>query len=208
MYSTSSEHTRVPWAAHALQRRLLGRDRALRVLRDGDRGRRLQRRHANDPGGSDGDDAPASAPTESLLVQIGGCIGTDFDFDGPSYHNWPGVAGARTGHDADSTPIAVHEPALQRDHELLPRRVRDRPAADRGARLRRHLQPDDRRRMREPASGGELLSHLHDRHASRRSVRLAASAGPRCRGRRTRSAATRRPSSGRCSSSSIRNRRR
>ena len=32
MYSTSSESTRVLWAAHWLQRRLLGRDRPLRVL--------------------------------------------------------------------------------------------------------------------------------------------------------------------------------
>ena len=32
MYATSSEHTRVPWAAHTLQRRRVRRDRPLRVL--------------------------------------------------------------------------------------------------------------------------------------------------------------------------------
>src|SRR5262249_58020775 len=40
----------------------------------------------------DGDDVGCFNPSASLLVQVGGCIGTDFDFDGTSYQpDWPGT---------------------------------------------------------------------------------------------------------------------
>jgi hypothetical protein len=90
MYSTSSEHTRVPWAAHSYN-----------VAFSDEIGHFEYCDRAN-PRGScvnpgvgekkkDGDDVGCFNADASLLVEIGGCIGTDNDFDGVSYQNtWPG----------------------------------------------------------------------------------------------------------------------
>ncbi|HEX9256999.1 MAG TPA: hypothetical protein VF907_01980 [Actinomycetota bacterium] len=90
MYATSSEHTRVPWAAHSYN-----------VSFADEIGHFEYCNHANvqgtcvNPGVSDqkkdGDDAPCFNADASLRIRIGGCIGTDNDFDGVSYQNtWPG----------------------------------------------------------------------------------------------------------------------
>jgi hypothetical protein len=90
MYSTSSEHTRVPWAAHSYN-----------VAFSDEIGHFEYCDRAN-PRGScvnpgvgekkkDGDDVGCFNADASLLVEIGGCIGTDNDFDGVSYQTtWPG----------------------------------------------------------------------------------------------------------------------
>jgi hypothetical protein len=90
MYSTSSEHTRVPWAAHSYNVAFsdeIGHFEYCSVVNpDG-----TCAEGVNDPGGADGDDVGCFGPEESLRIQVGGCIGTDNDFDGVSYQpNWPG----------------------------------------------------------------------------------------------------------------------
>ena len=90
MYSTSSEHTRVPWAAHsynvAYSDEIGHFEYCANVLNDGTCGG-----DPNDPNGPDGDDVFCLPASESLRIQIGGCFGTDNDFDGVSYQKtWPG----------------------------------------------------------------------------------------------------------------------
>ena len=210
MYATSSEHTRVPWAAHTLQRRLLRRDRPLRVLLGRLRGgRRLPRQQRG----------RARRRRRRLLQR--GLLAARPDRRLHRHRQRlrrglvpAGVAGngsePRPGQEVPPDRDHVHEPALQRDAELQPGRVRGRPAADRGGRLRRQLQPVHRRELREPAAGLELLPDLHDRDVDAdpepTGTASGSSAGPTSRARRTRSAGTRRRSSGRCCSASTRTR--
>ena len=104
-----------PVGGARLQRRLLGRDRPLRVLREGHRAElRWRERQRSD--GPDGDEAPCFTASESLLVPIGGCIGTDTDFDGPSYQpgSWPGTNSTTP----TSTPIVFTSPLFNGAPEL------------------------------------------------------------------------------------------
>ncbi|HEX8858723.1 MAG TPA: hypothetical protein VGC06_06435 [Actinomycetes bacterium] len=92
MYSTSSEHTRVPWAAHSYNVAFsdeIGHFEYCSVVNpDG-----TCAQSVNDPDGPDGDDVGCHGPDESLRIRIGGCTGTDNDFDGVSYQpNWPGTS--------------------------------------------------------------------------------------------------------------------
>src|SRR5262245_58433339 len=81
MYSTASEHTRVPWAAHSYN-----------VAFSDEIGHFEYCMHANakgvctNPGGTtektkDADDTNCFNASASLRVQIGGCFATDNDFD-------------------------------------------------------------------------------------------------------------------------------
>jgi hypothetical protein len=91
MYATSSEHTRVPWAAHSYN-----------VSYADEIGHFEYCGHANVHGKcvnpadgtnnkKDADDAGCFNADESLRIRIGGCIATDNDFDGVSYQKtWPG----------------------------------------------------------------------------------------------------------------------
>ena len=94
-YSTSSEHTRVPWAAHGYN-----------VSFSDEIGHFEYCSSVSAQGGgcteagSDSFDSslcfapPYGSPVQSTKVKIGGCIRTDFDFDGVSYQpNWPGATG-------------------------------------------------------------------------------------------------------------------
>jgi hypothetical protein len=90
MYSTSSEHTRVPWAAHsysiAYSDEIGHFEYCANVAANG-----TCAGDPNDPKGPDGDDVGCHSPSESLRIKIGGCTGTDNDFDGVSYQKtWPG----------------------------------------------------------------------------------------------------------------------
>jgi hypothetical protein len=91
MYSTSTEHTRVPWTAHSYN-----------VSFSDEIGHFEYCDHASANGkcatpgvgeaAKDADDVGCFNADQSLLVPIGGCIGTDFDFDGTSYQpDWPGT---------------------------------------------------------------------------------------------------------------------
>jgi len=106
MYATSSEHTRVPWAAHSYN-----------VAFADEIGHFEYCDHANrqgacaNPGGNDrtkdADDTQCFNASASLLVPIGGCFATDNDFDGVSYQRaWPGSI-ANTALDAAIHPSSV-----------------------------------------------------------------------------------------------------
>jgi hypothetical protein len=91
MYSTASEHTRVPWAAHsyniAFSDEIGHFEYCSSVTPEG-----TCAESVNDPGGPDDDDVGCFGPEESLRIRVGGCIGTDNDFDGVSYQRtWPGT---------------------------------------------------------------------------------------------------------------------
>jgi hypothetical protein len=90
MYSSASEHTRVPWAAHSYNVAFsdeIGHFEYCDVVNaNGTCGG-----SASDPNGPDSDDVGCFGPEQSLRIKIGGCIGTDNDFDGVSYKKtWPG----------------------------------------------------------------------------------------------------------------------
>jgi hypothetical protein len=91
MYATSSEHTRVPWAAHSYNvaySEEIGHfeycDKAnshLKCVKHGVGDKR-----------KDKDDTLCFNADESLNIPIGGCFATDNDFDGVSYQTtWPGT---------------------------------------------------------------------------------------------------------------------
>jgi hypothetical protein len=113
MYSTSTTQTRVPWAAHSYN------------IAFSDEIGHFEYCNAVDPstgsctsagGGdsaADSDDVGCFTAAQSLLVPVSGCIGSDGDFDGPSYLNvWPGTGSPR--HDAkfDPQPIAFTSPVF------------------------------------------------------------------------------------------------
>jgi hypothetical protein len=105
MYATSSEHTRVPWAAHsynvAASDEIGHFEYCSAVATEG--GECL----ANNEGALDGDDDGCFSAAASLLVRIGGCLATDNDFDGVSYQPvWPGTNPNR-GQDKKYHPRAI-----------------------------------------------------------------------------------------------------
>jgi hypothetical protein len=90
MYATSSEHTRVPWAAHsynvAFSDEIGHWEYCADVNADG-----TCAGDPNDPNGPDDDDFLCLPASESLRIAVSGCFATDNDFDGVSYqHTWPG----------------------------------------------------------------------------------------------------------------------
>jgi hypothetical protein len=106
MYATASEHTRVPWAAHsynvAFSDEIGHFEYCSSVNADG-----TCAASVNDPAGPDGDDVGCFGPEQSLRVRVGGCIGTDNDFDGVSYQpTWPGSL-ANPGTDQRLHPRSV-----------------------------------------------------------------------------------------------------
>jgi hypothetical protein len=106
MYSTSSEHTRVPWAAHsynvAYSDEIGHFEYCSAVNANG-----TCAAGVSDPGGADSDDVGCHGPDESLRIRIGGCTGTDTDFDGVSYqHTWPGSL-ANPGQDQNLNPRSI-----------------------------------------------------------------------------------------------------
>jgi hypothetical protein len=105
MYATSSEHTRVPWAAHSYN--VAASDEIGHFeycsLVSGEGGDCL----ANNEDELDGDDVGCFSAAFSLFVPIGGCIGTDNDFDGVSYQPvWAGTDPNR-GQDTKYHPSAM-----------------------------------------------------------------------------------------------------
>jgi hypothetical protein len=114
MYSTSSEHTRVPWAAHTYNVAFSDEIGHFEYCPSADADGNCTSAGANDPGGLDVDDANCFNADDSLLVQVGGCQATDNDFDGPAYGpNWPGT-GPNNGQDAKyhSSPITFTSPTF------------------------------------------------------------------------------------------------
>jgi hypothetical protein len=108
MYATSSEHTRLTWTAHAYNVAFSDEIGHFEYCAIGAHLGRCNHGNVNDPAGSDGDEAPCFSALDSLLVPIGGCIGTDVDFDGVPYQpqSWPGTGGSTPV----STPIQFTSP--------------------------------------------------------------------------------------------------
>jgi hypothetical protein len=93
MYSTSSEKTRVVWAAHSYNIAYSDEIGHFEFCNSIDAaGNCNDGGNASDPTGNDDDDAGCFSASQSLLVPIGGCLATDTDFDGPEYSAaaWPG----------------------------------------------------------------------------------------------------------------------
>ena len=127
-YATSSEHTRVTWAAHGYNIAFsdeIGHFEYCPMVASADGSGALgtfvcaSPTTASDPSGSDADDAgdPNCAPASmSTLVKIDGCTGTDGDFDGPPYRRlWPG---STTNHGLerklDPQPVRFTSPLFNR----------------------------------------------------------------------------------------------
>ena len=95
MYSTSSEQTRVTWAAHsynvAFSDEIGHFDYCSNV--DASTGTCAGNEGtASDQEPADGDDVACFPPSASTLVQVGGCLGTNTGFDGTPYQQvWPGT---------------------------------------------------------------------------------------------------------------------
>ena len=103
MYSTSSEHTRVPWAVHSFNIAFSDEVGHFEYCADAN----CTTIGVNDPAGVDVDDAVCFPASISSRIQIGGCLGTDVDFDGASYQPvWPGTLVA-PGQDKKYHPSAV-----------------------------------------------------------------------------------------------------
>jgi hypothetical protein len=120
MYATSSEHTRVPWAAHgyniAFSDEIGHFEYCNAVASEG--GRCIQDGvHDLDnglPAGAEDDFACFSAASSSR-VQIGGCLSTDFDFDGVPYQRvWPGsLANIGLDHQFNPRPVLFTSPLFR-----------------------------------------------------------------------------------------------
>ncbi len=108
MYATSSEHTRVPWAAHSYNVAFsdeIGHFEYCNAADPNTGG--CATPGVTDPKGSDSDDFPCFNPTDSTRIQLGGCIGTDTDFDGPEYGpTWPGTL-SNPGQDRRFNPTSI-----------------------------------------------------------------------------------------------------
>jgi hypothetical protein len=112
MYSTSTEHTRVPWAAHTYNIAFSDELGHFEFCNAADANGNCTTPGTQDAAGLDRDDNTCFNADDSLLVQIGGCTGVDNDFDGSPYGlNWPGT-GPNNGQDAKyhSTPITFTSP--------------------------------------------------------------------------------------------------
>jgi hypothetical protein len=68
----------------------------------------------NDPSGADADDVGCFSPAQSTSVRVGGCTGSDVDFDGVPYQKtWPGTF-SNASQDAlvHPTPILFTSPLV------------------------------------------------------------------------------------------------
>jgi hypothetical protein len=93
MYSTSSEHTRVPWTAHSLNIGFSDELGHFEYCNAVDRSGNCTRPGVNDSDGLDADDTACFPASASSRIKITGCTSTDVDFDGESYRLvWPGTS--------------------------------------------------------------------------------------------------------------------
>jgi hypothetical protein len=94
MYATSSEHTRVPWAAHSYNVAFADEIGHFEYCNRANPHGKCVNPGVGDNAKNENKDADDSAcfnADESLRIQVGGCIATDNDFDGVSYQTtWPG----------------------------------------------------------------------------------------------------------------------
>lgn len=112
MYATSSEHTRVPWAAHSYNVAFADEIGHFEYCRAVGAGGHCSLAGASDPGGLDKDDKNCFRASASLAVPIAGCTGSDIDFDGPPYLlDWPGsLPNAKANRRRNPSPIQFTSP--------------------------------------------------------------------------------------------------
>jgi hypothetical protein len=119
MYSTSSEHTRVPWAAHSYNIAFSDETGHFEYCSAiSSEGGTCTQPSVNDPAGPDDDDNVCFDASASTLIPVGGCLGSDVDFDGVPYQlTWPGTL---TNRHLDSQlhpePIRFTSPLFVADH--------------------------------------------------------------------------------------------
>jgi hypothetical protein len=112
MYATSSERTSLTWPTHssnaAASDEIGHFEYCSNVASDG-----TCLAGISDPGGPDNDDSPCGIDA-SPDVPIGGCIGTDVDFDGVPYKLvWPGTnSNAAQDHSLHPSPIIFSSPVF------------------------------------------------------------------------------------------------
>jgi hypothetical protein len=115
MYATSSENTRVVWAAHSYNIAFSDEIGHFEYCGSVDTSTaRCAGNSATDPAGPDGDEFPCQDASASQRIRVSGCLGTDVDFDGAQYQdNWPGTF-SNSAQDAQfhSTPIMFTSPVF------------------------------------------------------------------------------------------------
>jgi hypothetical protein len=197
MYATSSEHTRVPWAAHsynvAFSDEIGHFEYCASVKKEGG---------SCSGGDGDADDTFCFSSAFSLLVRIGGCVATDNDFDGVSYQPvWPGTARSSTQDERlHPTSVLFSSPLFNgsQNYERVAFEA-DLPrieAADFGGACNRTTGAG----CVNPPPGANFYP-IYSTGAFNGAC-IWQLAGPRIRARRTRSAARPPPSSVRCSKAS------
>jgi len=123
MYATSSEHTRVPWAAHSYNIAFsdeIGHFEYCNAVSS--EGGRCTQDGVHDldnglPAGAEDDFGCFDAAFASFLglTPIGGCLRTDFDFDGVPYQLvWPGTfTSAQLDQSVHAQPVQFTSPLFQ-----------------------------------------------------------------------------------------------
>jgi hypothetical protein len=115
MYSTSSEQTRVPWAAHSYNTAFSDETGHFEycAASDPNTGTCTQSSGAE---AIDTDDNFCFNPSDSALVQIGGCLGevpTDDDYDGVPYQlTWPGTGTPSVDRATKPQPVLFTSPLI------------------------------------------------------------------------------------------------
>ena len=107
-YSTSSEHTRVPWAAHSYNVAFSDEIGHFEYCNAASSSGACTSPGVNDQSsGLDADDNGCFNASASSRIQVGGCLGTEIDFDGVPYQNvWPGT-NPNTALDAAFHPSSI-----------------------------------------------------------------------------------------------------
>ena len=116
MYSTSGPDTRVPWAAHSYNVAMSDEIGHFEYCAKVKTSNGTCSTAGVTEGGTtitDSDDAGCFAASQSLLVKVSGCIGTDVDFDGPEY-----TAAAWAGSPNTPDPISFTSPRFNGGHRF------------------------------------------------------------------------------------------
>ncbi len=114
MYSTSSEHTRVVWAAHTYNIAFADEIGHFEYCNAIDSNGACVAAGVSDPHGLDADDTSCFAPS-SPSVPIIGCTNTEGDFDGVCYRSvWPGTnPNVNVDETLHPAPIVFSSPRFQ-----------------------------------------------------------------------------------------------